>query len=433
MKSVKINDCEYIYYDDEGDLKLCKKDNLYGAFDGDWNLVIPFENITPLRFRNGVCVTRREDYFGVVDAHGNVIIPFEYNTIHNYGHCSLIFVMKDKKMGVFNNRGEIVLPCEYDKIEKLDNVKSILYQCKRGDKVGLINDEGEVILKCEYEEIRGEKKSVEYELPTYTDELPTYTEWLILRKSKFCGAASVDGDIIVPCEYETISYDSIRDEFHMWRYGNSLRYKVKDRKLIGSAEYRKQLEDVIWLLDVWLIQPKNSFLLIDDKQPTLDKDLSYTETISALIDIQEFKKKTDGRIRVFDVLFNVLGVIMAALCLYASYKFVFLPFDDYAASISFHGFFVNVVLLVITVLIIILGIILSFLFYYLTVSFPRGVVAGMIYRRYDIYKNRIVSSRMEKYFLELAKWFYDWMYLSESGFEDAERCIDALAVKADKT
>lgn len=326
MEKTVINGEHYVITDQKvGEYLVCRKpideeNYLYGIINSNHEFILPCE-YSHFRFRkDGICITCRGGFVGALNQSLDVVLPFEYKEVRAlHAPGGLVYAInKDGKYGVLNELFKPILPNEYDKIELLERFKS-----------------------------------------------DSYLNLLLICKDKLYGVASLDGTIIIPCEYEQI----LADDYHftMRRYNQAVRYDVESKKIIGTTEL--DLDQAINRVRCWLIQPKGSNMIFDETQPVInDYGLRYSETISFY-----------ERYYLRDTKHSFNELLIYALC------------------------FIGIIILSLYVLPHpILGVIVSI-----------GVIGEIIISEH--YSNKKKREKIQEenrrykhYFVDLAKWAYDW-------------------------
>ena len=406
--SITVRDVEYWLLGETDSLLICKQGQKYGALDHNGVIVFPFIYGKPLWFRKDLCSTSINDRFGVIDIKGEIIIPFEYKATNRYSDCFVV-INDDDKIAIFNFTGTQLTPFLYDGIKPLrgalhivkndgllglintetgqsvalciyDAIKSLesssLILIKKESLCGIMNEDGKIILPCEYNGISIIKYD-KNDMPP--DELP-FNEFLSLRKGGLFGLATLDGDILFPCDYENVSCDYLSGMIVLGRYGKTVMYRYKDKKVFNNFDWT--LEDALPHLEVWHIQPAGSPALIDLNQPnTTDSGVDYIETVTCFQDLKSsFSKQKKN--------YRIIGIIAWAV-------------------------FAAIVLLV-------TGLIRGFNllldeFYFIIILTASAIFAALGSAIFSFFEKKAVAKRkskvspkMENYLINLARWIYDW-------------------------
>ena len=153
--------------------------------DYNGKLVIPFEYSWGSVFENGVAAVTKNKQDILIDINNKVkkVFPGKYHLLNGFseGLC----IIRDSETGLYgfiNYNGEIEIPIEYTHVEDFSNGTAKVYK----EKVTFyINKKNEKILQ------KKEIKNIEYEI--FIDE-----------KTKLEGLKKIDGEILIPAEYQNL-------------------------------------------------------------------------------------------------------------------------------------------------------------------------------------------------------------------------------------
>lgn len=206
------------------------------------------------KFSNGMAAFLEDGKWGFINQKGEEVIPAQYNRIRNFNNeRAVVAIGADSnrdKWGIINKKGEYVLKPTYDELSIFNSEFSVAFI--NGQGYGLVNTEGKEIMSCHYrydlhyqanvknsigyimyqkigeshftiENRKGKKTELtNYDYANFLyDESNNIILPLIRVRSKNnkYGIINLDGEIIVPCKYQSISARS-----------NQLLYVYKDDK-----------------------------------------------------------------------------------------------------------------------------------------------------------------------------------------------------------
>lgn len=226
--------CEYdsIQLPINDDKIAVKKKGKWGYINTKNNITIGFEFDEALAFKDGFAPIKKGKNWGVINERQEFIIPAIYNEI-DYLSNQLFVVRKDNKWGFINTDGDIILPFIYDRATAFSfNVAYI----RMGQRHGFINYKGEFVLELTKQQRIYLTESISYEALIIVNVKGAYKyDWSIysnegnlimdaLRYTRinpfYDGLASVysyekhpkwgvinmQGELVVPCEYDDISF-----------------------------------------------------------------------------------------------------------------------------------------------------------------------------------------------------------------------------------
>jgi hypothetical protein len=209
-----------------------------GVVSEDGDIIIPAKYKMIGTLSNYFSVYDTENSMcGLIDIKGEIVIPIRYQAIvdgRKYGFDDG-FIVKHGKLGLLSNTFEEILPCAYSNLRKgngaknhvlvalnhnteyniidintkkfllpdsydyIENFGNGLYKVNRNRQIGLLNSELKEILPCEYDYITTIGKSIIVNKDINGDSL--------------YGAIDIDGNTIVPIEYDDVESDSFFGKF----------------------------------------------------------------------------------------------------------------------------------------------------------------------------------------------------------------------------
>lgn len=181
-----------------------RKDGKYGVihFEGKEITKAIYDEIESLSYKEGELLVSQEEKYGVIDIAGNKMTEIIYDKIsvdgyytdkNLYEYAGYVVAVKTQegyRYGYLNYKGKEILKTEYNDIlrvkEILDNDNFYLI-CAKNGQYGMMKNESQ-ILESEYQSIRYDATN----------------KVLVVEKSKKYGIASLEGNIIVPIQYNQI-------------------------------------------------------------------------------------------------------------------------------------------------------------------------------------------------------------------------------------
>ncbi len=166
-----------------------------------------YDQIEGLPYKEGELLVKKDDKYGVINIKGNKLVEIEYDQIsvdgyyteeNNYKNAGYIVSIKTEegyRYGYIDNKGKIILKTEYNqlsRITEIDDNENIYLLCAKNGQFGVSKNEKELI-------------SNEYQSITYD----TSNKLLVVEKSKKYGVATLEGQIIVPVQYDQIDITGI--------------------------------------------------------------------------------------------------------------------------------------------------------------------------------------------------------------------------------
>ncbi len=166
-----------------------------------------YDEIDGLPYKEGELLVKQNDKYGVINIKGNKLINIEYDQINvdgyyttenGYQYAGYIVSNKTQdgyRYGYISNKGKTILKTEYNQLSRIteihDNENAYLIGAKNG-QFGMTKNEKEII--------KNEYQSIVY------DEA---NQLLVIEKSKKYGVASLEGNVIVPTQYNQIDITGI--------------------------------------------------------------------------------------------------------------------------------------------------------------------------------------------------------------------------------
>ena len=180
------------------------EDGKYGLinFEGKRITKPIYDTIDSLPYKEGELLVKQNDKYGVINIKGNKLINIAYDQISvdgyytdENGYKNAGYIVSNKtqegyRYGYINNKGKLILKLEYNQLSRITDIKDAENVYLLGAKNGQFG-----INKNEKELIKNEYQSISYD---QTNQL------FVVEKSKKYGVANLDGQVIVPEQYEQI-------------------------------------------------------------------------------------------------------------------------------------------------------------------------------------------------------------------------------------
>lgn len=202
----------------------------YGFMDETQTPVFYLDCDSVSNFGDGFAYISIDARYGYIDRSGEIVIEPVYHDADNFQDGYAV-IMKNGKFGVIDKTGKEVVEPKYKNIDR--GGENFVVQ--ENEKYQIVNREGQNLLKSSCEEIfnydypvvgfRDREQEicgcVEGENIVYFEE--DY-EWMffipqrdlvILKKDETYGIKDFQGNIVIPFEYQHISYNSYYDTYHI--------------------------------------------------------------------------------------------------------------------------------------------------------------------------------------------------------------------------
>lgn len=320
----------------------------------------------------------------------------EYTLISKYEDLKLCQNF-DGLFGIVNINDNIVVPFKYERISFLKTDRAVVLIIKQNGLFGAINERGKVLLPCEFDSIS--RFEIGPLSPTEESNENSSTrkdiqQWLKIQKDYLYGIASTANGQVVPCEYASISVDVIRDKLTLFRYGHSVSFDMSTGELKGKIEL--SFFDSFKKVTFWLIQPRGSNMLIDPTQPVFDDytrfeanryDVIHSKYLSARSAIHDSERKSSWH----------NGLLIAALIILDM-----VYYQWFNELLSWDIFIIMALSLFVSCA---------------TIALVMGIISLItsLFKKKSPDENDLDyklknyrEKEIEQYFIDLAKWVYDW-------------------------
>lgn len=202
VEAIKINNISSNIPYEKSVLKY-KQDGLYGIIDFEGNKITEniYNSITNVDYKEGNLKVEQNGQYGVINIKGTTVLKSEYDAIIADGYYdeetkyeNAGFVLRIKtddgyRFGYANSKGKIILDTLYNEINRITEIQGedVYLITSNNGRYGLIKN-GKEVLKNEYTEI----------------EFDSNNNLLIVQKDQANGVVDLEGNNIVPIDYESI-------------------------------------------------------------------------------------------------------------------------------------------------------------------------------------------------------------------------------------
>lgn len=216
-----------------------------GIIDIKGNVVIPIEHQDILSLDSERCILVKNKKKMLVDYQGNMLTGYDFNYIDTMGYGStsrdsssvhvvlpIYEVIKGNHCGIIDRNGKEFVPCIYDyrrdhngNVTLFDVLSAGKIVVKKKGKYGLIDQHtGQVLAPCQYDELQEDNRRLGYIfvkkkakwgvldktgkeiLPCIYPHVPYVLKngTIIVEDGEQKGVADLNGNIVIPIEYEEI-------------------------------------------------------------------------------------------------------------------------------------------------------------------------------------------------------------------------------------
>ena len=194
----KTSDCEVLRWFYKG-VSVVEKDGQFALLNEKMEYVIPWQKyqwISPMNI-SGIMIVKQNNKYGLMNHELNLVQPIEFDTISNYPardheQSFLSFWAKrDHKYLIFDSLGHWVDKLEYDELTVL---KANFYLVNKNGKRWRVDRNGTPIIE-DFVVVRDDEKGY------------------VAKKDSLFGLISLEGEEILPFEYEDIVSDRLGNIF----------------------------------------------------------------------------------------------------------------------------------------------------------------------------------------------------------------------------
>lgn len=184
-----------------------KQNDLYGLINFEGKVITKpiYEKIESVPYKEGELLVQKDGKQGVINVKGVELVKCEYDTIIGDGYYNsedykeagyIVGKKQDTKVlyGYLNQKGIAELTTEYDEIIRINNIngKDVYLITTKNGKKGLIKN-GKIVFENIYEQFE------------YNDTIAL----IKVRQSEKYGIVDLNGNIVLPLEYDSIDYKGI--------------------------------------------------------------------------------------------------------------------------------------------------------------------------------------------------------------------------------
>ena len=195
-----------VFFFSEG-LAMVMKDDKWGAINtkGDIIISLEYDDITPVE--NGLYLVEKNEKVGMINTNGEIEIPIEYNRPFMKHSDNIIMISKDEKVGYIDKQGNVLIPFEYDLCIYNDGY---ILACKN-KKWGMIDINENIMMPFTFDWMcffgNGMELLKTETLSNGTLSFTPESNIVVLKDSQY-GIIDRQGNIVVPIEYDEITYIS---------------------------------------------------------------------------------------------------------------------------------------------------------------------------------------------------------------------------------
>lgn len=167
-----------------GSLYWIKKENKYGAINGNGIQVVPYiyENMS-LKTVDGLIAVEKDNKYGYINENGNEIIPCEYDYLYEFSEGFAMVGDSNKKYSYIDKNNNPIVPYIYSSSSK--PFKNGYATVVKDYKFGMINSSGKEVIPCTF------------------NYMLDYSEGLIcVYKDNKYGYIDINGNEIIPFKYD---------------------------------------------------------------------------------------------------------------------------------------------------------------------------------------------------------------------------------------
>ena len=158
--------------------------------------------------------------WGYVNLKDQVVVPFQYEDATTF-HGGFAAVKQNGKWGILNAEGQLVVPCQYSELQpEYDTDKAFFSTPNEDGTYRMLDSQGRTIGPDSYDFCNASGSTLVFECGeqwlAYRDDgtplelpegyLPSHEQQgvLIAFRGDYAGVLSLDGEVIVPAEYESV-------------------------------------------------------------------------------------------------------------------------------------------------------------------------------------------------------------------------------------
>lgn len=183
-----------------------KKDGKFGLinFEGKEVTKPIYQEISSVKYKEGEILAKKNGKYGVINNKGTELIPFEYDEIEgdryqNNGYKETGYIVKSRtsngqKYGYINSKWKKIIGPEYNELNRILDIRSddVYLIASKNGRYGLIKN-------------KEEKIDFLYKSIMYNNDINLVS----VEKNDKYGVLNLDGDTIVPVEYNQIRFSGI--------------------------------------------------------------------------------------------------------------------------------------------------------------------------------------------------------------------------------
>ncbi len=208
---------------------ILKKEGKYGMLNDKLDTIIPFEYdmlIKPYSllypYSSSLFAVKKGGKYGYITAYNQSKLGLIFTQLHTSG-----VVVQNGKYGWVNNKSELVIPCVYDSITAIISNTNEFHGGGNGHLYLIVEKEGKKALLTTNAETISAYNTIDSLHSIYTRNGKVY---IIGKKDGKIGAINLEGEVIVPFEYDTGTTDF--NLFMRFKFGHHLFIKGKKRFIV---------------------------------------------------------------------------------------------------------------------------------------------------------------------------------------------------------
>lgn len=179
-------------------------------------------------FEENLLKIQKNGKYGLITLDGNTVLDSKYDSINTLrGIPEILVVEKDGKVGLVNSKGQKIIEVNYKEITSLEEGYKDAYLTKDENGLyGVVSTTGSTILENKYTEIKYLSSQEAYSVKEndalelvdskgnvlQTSDGKEYVfvkgENVIVKKDNKYGVETLQGESVIPCDYEELKYAS---------------------------------------------------------------------------------------------------------------------------------------------------------------------------------------------------------------------------------
>lgn len=197
--------------------------NKWGVLNKQGEIIIPYKYEMIRLFSKDLFRFQKGKKWGIANLQDDWVLNPEYDYIHDFYQEDLAMINKGKKYGLIDKAGNIVVPIKYDRVYYQDSLIAA-----RLGKWGAVDKQGRTIIPHIYDDMsfpnndripvkkQGKWGYINYKnelvIPYQFDYCSMFSNYYSqpytasVRINKLEGVIDLQGNFIIPCEYQSLSW-----------------------------------------------------------------------------------------------------------------------------------------------------------------------------------------------------------------------------------